>query len=278
MFAGKSSPAWVGLFNVSNPYQIPILPVDQNTFTSGTVMDLAVQEHFLYVVIFGGIAGEGFNVIDIEDPNNIRVVGGFEESFFEDFVRNGGAGFGFSDMFNQRYGNFSGKGSNVNAQVYITLKEAYLGTKKEIRLGTKTVSINIGAGVKPGQKMRLKGLGQRGMTEEHNGDLILTVLIQDDPNFYLDQKGLHTIKHINLYDALLGTKDEIQVFDKTITYTIPKCVRNGTMLRIKGKGFPNYHNPSTHGDFFVNIFVDIPPSLTEEQEELVKKIKDLDNG
>ena len=126
--------------------------------------------------------------------------------------------------------------------------------------------------------MRLKGLGQRGMTEEQNGDLILEILIQDDPNFYLDQKGLHTIKHVDLYEALLGGKGEVKVFDKTISYTIPKCVRNGTMLRIKGKGFPSYHNPSICGDFFVNILVDLPTELTEEQEELVKKIKELNNG
>lgn len=268
---------------MKDPYQI--LGIDRNASDDDikkAYRKLAKEHH----PDRGGDEGKFKDIAEaydiLTDPKkkakfNGNPFGGFEDAFFEDFIRNGGSGFGFSDMFNQRYGNFSGKGSNVNAQVYITLKDAYLGTKKEIRLGTKTVSVNIGAGVKPGQKMRLKGLGQRGMTEEHNGDLILTILIQDDPNFFLDQKGLHTIKHINLYDALLGTKDEIQVFDKTITYTVPKCVRNGTMLRIKGKGFPNYHNPDTHGDFFVNIFVDIPQSLTGEQEDLVKKIKDLNN-
>ena len=217
----------------------------------------------------------------LSDPNkrarfNGNPFGGFEDAFFEDFIRNNGGG--FSSMFNQRYGNFSGKGNNVNAQVYISLSEAYHGTKKEIRLGTKTVSVNINAGIKPGQRMRLKGLGQRGMTEEQNGDLILTVLIQDDPNFYLDQKGLHTIKHINIYDALLGGKDQIEVFDKTINYTIPKCVKNGSMLRIKGKGFPVYNNPQLCGDFFINILIDMPSELTEEQEELVKKLKETGNG
>ncbi|MFX1474962.1 MAG: hypothetical protein ACFFCO_05780, partial [Promethearchaeota archaeon] len=80
MFGGKSSPPRIGLYNVSNPYQISF-PVDQNTFTSGTVMDLAVQGHFLYVTIFGSVAGEGLNVIDIEDPTNIRVINGFGASF-----------------------------------------------------------------------------------------------------------------------------------------------------------------------------------------------------
>lgn len=196
--------------------------------------------------------------------------GGFSDSMFEDLLRNQN----FSGAFDQRYG-FNNKGSNITAQVYVTLEDAYYGCTRQIRLGTKVVSVDIKSGVKPGQKMRLKGLGQRGMTEEQNGDLIVTILIQDHPNFYLDQKGLHTIKHIDLYDALLGGKGEVKVFDKTITYSIPKCVKNGTMLRIKGKGFPSYRNPDLLGDFFINVLVDLPSSLTEEQEELIKKVKNL---
>tara|TARA_Y100000389_G_scaffold136089_1_gene133631 strand:+ start:2023 stop:2841 length:819 start_codon:yes stop_codon:yes gene_type:complete len=202
--------------------------------------------------------------------------GKFEEGFFEDFIKTGNDP-GFTNMFNQRYG-FNTRGSNITAQVYITLEEAYFGCSKEIRVGTRVVSIDIKNGVKPGQRMRLKGLGQRGMTESQSGDLILTVLVQDDPNFYLDQKGLHTIKHISLYDALLGGKGDVKVFDKTISYNIPKCVKNGTMLRIKGKGFPAYNNPNILGDFFVNILVDLPKQLSEEQEALVKKMKDIQDG
>ena len=94
----------------------------------------------------------------------------------------------------------------------------------------------------------------------------------------MDNKGLHAIEHIDIYDALLGGKGKIVVFDKTITYSIPKCVRNGTMLRIQGKGFPSYNRPDIHGDFFINILVDLPTKLSEEQEELVEQIRDLDNG
>lgn len=198
----------------------------------------------------------------------------FEEAFFEDFIKNSGGNFGNFSGFSGRSG-FNTKGQNITAQIHITLEQAYYGCNKEIRLGTKTVSVDIKPGIKPGQRMRLKGLGQRGMTEELNGDLILTIHVQDDPNFYLDQKGLHTIKHIDLYDALLGSKGEVKVFDKTINYTIPKCVKNGTMLRIKGKGFPAYNNPQIIGDLFVNILVDLPSNLTDEQEELIKKVKHL---
>ena len=217
----------------------------------------------------------------ITDPKRRGNIGGnpfgFTDEFFEDFIKSGSGG-GFSSMFNKRYGPNNNKGGDVTTQIHILLEDAYYGCKRSIRIGTKTVNVEIKPGVKPGQRMRLKGLGQKGMTEEQNGDLILTILILDNPNFYLDQKGLHTIKHISLYDALLGGKAEVNVFGKTITYTIPKCVKNGTMLRIKGKGFPNYNNPDVLGDLIVNILVNLPESLTEKQEELIKKMKDLENG
>ena len=201
--------------------------------------------------------------------------GGFNDAFFEDFIKNAGGG-RFSG-FTGRSG-FNTKGQNITTQIHITLSDAYHGCVKGIRLGTKTVNVDIKPGVKPGQRMKLKGLGQRGMTEELNGDLILTILVQEDSNFYLDQKGLHAIKHIDLYDALLGGKGEIKVFDKNITYNIPKCVKNGTMLRIKGKGFPYYGNSDMHGDLLINILVNLPSELSDEQETLVIKMKDLENG
>jgi curved DNA-binding protein len=200
---------------------------------------------------------------------------GFNDAFFEDFIKNAGG---------NRFGGFAGrsgfntKGQNITVQINITLNDAYYGCVREIRLGTKTVNVDIKPGIKPGQRIRLKGLGQRGMTEELNGDLILTVLIQEDPDFYLDQKGLHTIKQTNLYDALLGGKGEVNVFGKTITYNIPKCVKNGTMLRIKGKGFPYYGNTNMHGDLLINILVNLPSELSEDQEDLIRKMKDIENG
>ena len=201
--------------------------------------------------------------------------GGMNDAFFEDFIKNaGGRGFG---GFTGRSG-FNTKGGNITTQLYVDLNDAYYGCVKEIRLGVKTVNVDIKPGIKPGQRMRLKGLGQRGMTEDQNGDLILTILIKEDPNFYLDEKGLHTIKHVNLYDALLGGKGEVKLFDKTITYNIPKCVKNGTMLRIKGKGFPYYGNTNMHGDLLINILVDLPKELTESQEDLIRKMKDIENG
>lgn len=201
--------------------------------------------------------------------NQSRFGGGFDDQFFEEFLRNQG----FSDMFNQRYGWSNGKGSDVRANIQIRLEDAYYGTSRELRLGTRNISVNIPPGVKNGQRLRLKGLGQRGMTEDMNGDLILTVQVLDHPEFFLDNRGLHTIKRVNMFDALLGAKDTVTIFDKTITYTIPKLTQNGTMLRVKGKGFPHYNNADQCGDLYINIAIEMPKDLTEEETQLAEQLK-----
>ena len=129
--------------------------------------------------------------------------GGFDEQFFEAFARNQG----FSEMFNNRYGwADNGKGQDVKAQIQISLEEAYYGVNREMRLGMKPVSVSIPKGIRNGQRLRLKGLGQRGLTEDLHGDLILTVIVTDHPDYMIDNQGIHKIHRVNLFDAMLGVR------------------------------------------------------------------------
>jgi curved DNA-binding protein len=194
----------------------------------------------------------------------------FDDSIFEDLIR----GSGFNDMFNNRYGFHNGKGSDVKANIMISLEEAYFGTTREIRIGLKTVNVNIEAGIRNGMKLRLKGLGQRGQTEELNGDLILTVEVLEDPNFFIDNVGLHTIQKINAFDAILGLKNTIKVFNKNINYQIPESTQNGKTLRIKEKGFPIYNKPGEFTDLLITIVVEIPENLNDEIKNSLKILRE----
>ena len=192
---------------------------------------------------------------------------------FGDLLRNQN----FSGAFNQRYG-FNSKGRNTTGVLRITLADAYYGTSRDVGLGMKTIKLDIPPGIRSGQKLRLKGLGQRGQTEELNGDLIMTIEVVESKDFYLDNQGLHTIKHITLFDALLGGKESIRCFDKNITFTIPKGTPNGKVLRIKGKGFPVYKQEGKFSDLLVNIIIDIPQNLDEEDLKKIQEIKEKYNG
>ena len=199
--------------------------------------------------------------------------GDFNDSMFEDLLRNQN----FSGAFNQRYG-YNTKGRNTTGVLRISLADAYYGTNRDVGIGMKKIKLDIPAGIRNGQKLRLKGLGQRGQTEELSGDLIMTIEVANDNNFFIDNQGLHTIKNISLYDALLGGKDTLDCFDKVISFSIPKGTSNGKVLRVKGKGFPIYKQENKYSDLLISIIVDIPTNLDADDEMLIKKIKEKYNG
>ena len=199
--------------------------------------------------------------------------GDFSDSMFEDLIKNQN----FAGAFNQRYG-YNSKGRNTTGILRVSLADAYYGSSTDINVGMKNIKVNIPAGIKNGQQLRLKGLGQRGQTEELSGDLVMTIEVSSDPNFFVDNQGLHTIKHISLYDAILGGKDTVKCFDKTITFSIPPGTSNGKVLRVKEKGFPIYKQKGKFSDLLISVIVDIPSDLDEEDKALIKNIKNKHHG
>lgn len=185
----------------------------------------------------------------------------------------------FDDIFKRAYHermHWNTKGENIGATLYLTMEEAYYGTEKEIRVGLKTLKITIKPGVKDKQKLKIKGYGGRGIKEEFNGDLLITIKIKEHENFNLDNKGLYLIHTINPIDAILGGESIVDIFGNKIKFTIPPKTNNNSVLRIKDKGWPIYNNiDNKKGDLYIIISIDIPKEISIEEIELYKKIKEL---
>ena len=193
---------------------------------------------------------------------------------FEEMIRNSS----FGNMFDQRYGwGNSGKGKDVQAIIEITLQEAYFGLERKINMGVKALNIKIPKGVRPGQHLRIKGEGQKGHTEDKNGDLIVIIRINPHDTFFLDDQGLHTVIHVGLYDAILGGTKKIQIFDKTLNYSIPKGTQNGKTLRIRNKGYPLWKREGFFTDLLISVIIEIPTELTQKEYELFRKLKEIKN-
>tara|TARA_R110002060_G_scaffold36175_3_gene47106 strand:- start:2000 stop:2848 length:849 start_codon:yes stop_codon:yes gene_type:complete len=193
---------------------------------------------------------------------------------FEEMVRNSG----FGNMFDQRYGwSQGGKGRDVRAKMQVTLHEAYYGTDRRMNIGVKTLNIHIPKGVRSGQNLRIKGEGQKGVTEDKNGDLLIEVLVLNNSEYFLDEQGIHTMVHVDLYDVVLGCDKKIKVFDRTLSYKIPRGTQNGKTLRVRGKGFPIWKKEGVFGDLLISIIIDIPKDLNQHEIKLFEKLKELRN-
>ncbi len=208
----------------------------------------------------GGFGGRGF--------------GGFEDIFGGGF----GSG-GFGSMFEEFFGggnpNRPRKGQDVVNQVIITMEEAFYGKEIKIKLlNGETKEYKIPAGIRHGMDIRISGEGQPGTNGGPNGDYFIRVYIKERNDLERDGDNLYYALKINVVDAMLGKKVEVELFkDETVKITIPELSDLNKMLRVKGKGFPNLNNPQLRGDLYVRLYPTMPKKLNKKAKDALENLK-----
>ena len=126
-------------------------------------------------------------------------------------------------------------------------------------------------GAYDGLKLRIKGKGQKG-SRGKAGNLYLSVKVKSHPLYKRKGDDLLLDVPIDLFVALLGNRQKIQTLSGQVNINIPEATQNGKQLRLKGKGMPKYGKPG-YGDLILTLIVKLPKRLTQEQKELIKKLK-----
>ncbi len=197
---------------------------------------------------------------------------------------------GFSDFFESFFGGRStrqrpgqgfrrtaaSKGQDYEANLNISLAEAFKGTDSQFKIDGKTLRVKIAPGTREGTKLRLKNQGAPGMRGGERGDLYLNIHIIDDPFYEIKDDDLFFNLDLELYTAVLGGKKQITTLDgKTINLNIPQETDSGKIFKIKGMGLPKIPNKNLRGDLYIRVIIQIPKNLTEEEKKLFKKLNDL---
>ena len=157
------------------------------------------------------------------------------------------------------------RGADIQAHVQVPLRTAFNGghTRLSLRDGTveRVLDVKIPAGISSGQVIRLSGQGQPGMSGK-NGDLLLEVGIDDDPDFRLD--GLHVLHvlPISPWEAALGGSVSVPTLAGNVDLRIPPGSQSGRKLRLKGRGMPG--TPS--GDQLVELSIRVPAANSKAQK------------
>lgn len=207
-----------------------------------------------------------------------RTYGGGEEYF------GGGGESTFSDFFESLFGGTGGgnrrretkfRGQDFQAELHLQLREAYVTHQRTITLDEKNIRITIPAGVEDGQKIRLKGHGAPGVNGGPSGDLYITFVIQDDPQFKRLGNDLYTTAEIDLYTAVLGGETTVDTLSGKLKLKVPAGTQNDTKTRVKGKGFPVYKKEGEFGDLYITYKVKIPTTLSEKEKQLFTELSKL---
>ena len=143
---------------------------------------------------------------------------------------------------------------------------------------TKTLKVNIPAGVDEGTRIRLSGEGEAGMRGAPAGDLYIFLHVARHPIFAREGTTLHAHAPISITTAALGGSIDIPNPDgETYTIKIPAGIQSGRELRHRGAGMPVLQGRG-RGDLVVRIDVETPSKLTAKQRELLEAFRETETG
>lgn len=225
--------------------------------------------------------------------------GGGGNPFGGGFNRSSSTGQGgdpFQDIFGDVFGDFFGgkqggrgprgsqgprraKGADLRYSLNVTFEDSALGCEKVIsfvrqRNGkdeTARLSVNVPAGVKEGQRLKLAGEGDSGAMGGENGDLYVVISVGEHPLFSRDDNDVLLDLPINYLDAILGTNIEVPTLTGKAVIRIPQGSNSGQLFRLKGKGFPKVGGFG-NGDMIVKLIVDVPSTLSSKSKELLESL------
>ena len=166
----------------------------------------------------------------------------------------GGARSGFSG-FGGGFGGFSEPDLVVNAKIVVPFNVAILGGKHSLSFNGESFDVKIPAGIKNGEKMRVKDKGKS--YQGYKGDLILSVEVASSPEYTRDGDDLIKTIDIPLKTALFGGKIVVDTLYKEITLKVKEDTKNGQKFRVKEYGALNRKTQSK-GDLYLVANIVLP--------------------
>jgi molecular chaperone DnaJ len=141
----------------------------------------------------------------------------------------------------------------------------------------KTLAVKIPAGIDHGDRIRLAGEGEHGVSGGPPGDLYVVVQIRAHPVFERDGADLHCEMPISFGVAALGGEIEIPTLDGHAKLKVPAETQTGQVFRLRGKGIKALRG-SGYGDLMCHVVVETPVKLTEEQKGLLRQLETSTRG
>jgi curved DNA-binding protein len=199
----------------------------------------------------------------------------FEDMDFSDFLDSLGKG----GMFGERHSRARGpqRGQDMEDTVLVDLEQALHGSTLHMALLDQGVrrelEVTIPAGVRAGQKLRLRGKGGKGQHGGEAGDFYLHIALNPHPRFRVDQQDLYFDLALSPWEAMLGAEVTVPTLDGEVVLTVPPGSSSGKKLRLRGRGMPQGPGAQAkRGDLYALVRVDVPPQTTPEERKLLEEL------
>ena len=142
------------------------------------------------------------------------------------------------------------------------------------RSETRTIAVEVPAGVPDGLRLRVPGRGEAGDRGGPTGDLFVVVHQREHETFARDGDNVVLELPITFPQAALGGDVEVPTLGGAARLRIPAGTQTHTLLRLRGKGLPRFRG-NGHGDQVVRVVVVTPERLSDEERRLLERLKEV---
>ena len=142
---------------------------------------------------------------------------------------------------------------------------------------SRTIQARIPAGVKDGQRIRLRGKGSPGQHAGPAGDLFIAVKVSPHRLFARKGDNLTLEVPVGFDEAALGAEIKIPTLSGApVTLKIPGGTPNGRTFRVRGKGARKADG--SYGDLLATVAVHVPATLDAAGREAVEAYREAMAG
>jgi len=144
---------------------------------------------------------------------------------------------------------------------------------------TRRYRANVPAGVRDGSRVRLAGKGEPGLRGGPTGDLYVVTRVDESPVFRRKGENLEVDVPITIVEAIRGATVEVPTLNGTKRIRVPAGTQHGTVQRLRGEGPPRLGGRGRgRGDIRYRLMIDVPSSLSREQEQAVDELAEVMDG
>jgi molecular chaperone DnaJ len=140
----------------------------------------------------------------------------------------------------------------------------------------KTYTVDIPAGVDTGSTLRLTNRGAAGLRGGGYGDLYVHISVKRHTRFTRQGYDLIHELHVPITQAALGAHIEFETLDGVEDLVLPRGTQSGRVFRLRGRGVPHVEGRG-RGDLLLQVAVDTPTALHEEEEDLLRQLAAVRN-
>jgi molecular chaperone DnaJ len=132
----------------------------------------------------------------------------------------------------------------------------------------------VPAGVDDGTQLRLSGRGHAGLRGGPPGDLYILLRVSSHPTLERVGNDLVAQVRVSIAQAALGARLDVPTLEGDQELAIPPGTQPGRVFTMRSGGVP-FLNSHRRGDLKVVVDVEVPTSLSSEEEKVLRRLAEL---